>query len=1234
MRPIQHLTLRVAWHDRKWAGIVCSAPGENSFCVMLDRVREERDDDAENKLAGRDWSKLEPDKLPPCKAESGVFMNPNPWVRQFVHPYVNSKQCKESHGDMKPRMLTVPPYTAIAVPFRWMLRNQQTRIDAALPQPLPPDDTPPFPTAWVFGRERQCAVVEHVFGKIEAHRSLVFFYTKEGHPVGDSIRRLIVGVGLVNKLGKLERYDSAHGPSYPLWDRLVSHSIRPDGAEGFLLPYHEYLTPTGNEEEDLRRQKLAREIAVEPDGAHQLDFSYAAEATGADVALSTLVRCLSAVQKIREHGIVEGPWQEREAWLNAQIAAAWSGRGHFPGTGSALEALGVRIGTALVLELRAQGALKADRDPWPYLSGLLEGTTPPPQIAYIPYLNEVRPVWKKLPPSRRTLLHLLSRFDLTSQQTIRFFDPAKRAKSASRALSDEEIIENPYLLAECDLGSGDDSLVSMTTIDRGLLPDASAGTGTPVPPPSRVDSPSDHRRVRCALVSVLLQSAKEGDSLLSLTECQQRLEKLKVTPAIDVNTDWLRGHAGFVGERVKHTTLDPDGNSANQIETLQLAELAKREEQLAKVLRARALKAIPSVGANWSQLIEKAITENGGAIDPTNPRHIAAAKEQALALEKVTTRRLSVLVGQAGTGKTSTLGALVSCPKISREGLLMLAPTGKARVRLTGATGIEAMTVAQFLNSLGRFDGRRQRPLFEGDNSKATKYTKAKTVVIDEASMLTLDYLQALLEGIDQTIVSRIILVGDPNQLPPIGVGRPFVDLVAYLENTRAVAGQPPLTDAVGRLSVEVRTKAGAPSDALRLASWFTSAAPSGEAERVMSELDSDAIFNDLEVVYWKTPQDLRSNILTQFQKQLGLTGPNDVKGFNKALGYADEGWIKYDDPDGVENFQILSPLRPHPYGVSELNRWVQGHFRAKELEQARQPWGTKIGDEAIVAKDKVIQLVNETRTAYDRTTKAQVEVYIANGEIGGVATGKSGFLNVYFAGRKNVGFGYRNSDFGEDFVPLELAYALTIHKSQGSQFKTVFVVIPKSSRLLSRELIYTALTRAREKLVLLVEGDSSGLLYELSRPERADSAQRNTNLFSPVVRKDHDSAPYAENLIHRTSKGHMVRSKSELVIANMLFEAGVAYEYEKPIDAPETKKGRLFPDFSFADAAGDRLIWEHFGRMDDPNYANGKEWKMKWYSAHGFTEGVNLFITEETLASGLDSHRLKSVVAAIKDRV
>ena len=498
--------------------------------------------------------------------------------------------------------------------------------------------------------------------------------------------------------------------------------------------------------------------------------------------------------------------------------------------------------------------------------------------------------------------------------------------------------------------------------------------------------------------------------------------------------------------------------------------------------------------------------------------------------------------------------------------------------------------------------------------------------------MLTMDYLQSIFDGLDLSHVTRIILVGDPNQLPPIGVGRPFVDLVSYLENAPNEVGKATFSGAIGRLSIEVRTKAGTPSDVLRLASWYTSEPVTGDAERVMSEIGERLDFNDLQIAFWKTSEELRSVLLAQFQRHLGLKSPGDVEGFNAALGFVD-GNVSYSSPDGIENFQILSPERPHPHGIRELNRWMQSSFRAKELRNAREFFGTSIGDEEIVIRDKVIQLRNQHRDGYNWKTRIAAEEYIANGDIGGVGPGKDGFLNVAFAGKPNITFGYRNSDFREDSAPLELAYALTIHKAQGSQFEKVFVILPKASRLLSRELLYTALTRSRERLVLLIEGESTGMLYELSRPERSDAWRRNTNLFSAVVRREADTPPHAEHLIHKTLKGHMVRSKTELIISDKLFKAGVTYDYEKPLDGP-VRKGRIFPDFSFTDASGDRLIWEHFGRMDDPNYVKGQSWKMKWYSDNGFSEGKNLFLTKETLASGIDSTELERVLAKIKDFV
>ena len=114
------------------------------------------------------------------------------------------------------------------------------------------------------------------------------------------------------------------------------------------------------------------------------------------------------------------------------------------------------------------------------------------------------------------------------------------------------------------------------------------------------------------------------------------------------------------------------------------------------------------------------------------------------------------------------MGALTLSAPLSKDGILLLAPTGKARVRLGKATNSEATTVAQFLYRLGRYDGERQRPLFIGKE----KYRKEKTIVIDECSMLTMDDLVTILEALDLAHVQRLILVGDPNQLPPIG-GRP-----------------------------------------------------------------------------------------------------------------------------------------------------------------------------------------------------------------------------------------------------------------------------------------------------------------------------------------------------------------------------------------------------------------------------------------------------------------------------
>lgn len=1219
---IRHLTIRVPWHDMKWNGHICTEPSRNSFCLALDRIRAGRDDLQEDHDSGVAWADLEPSRLPPCIAENGGFMNDREWRRVFDHPYQQISKASSTHGHLNPTTHTVPEYAALAVPFWHMLKTNQDAIQSRLKEQLPEDEVAPFSSPWVFGRARQEVLLEHVFNQLVPERSLALFYTKEGQPVSESINRLVVGVGRILSVGQILRYISDADFTYPLWERIIRHSIRPTDSDGFLLPYHSYLEPTGDEEEDFRRLELLEEITVTVEQGHVGAYSYAAQLAGPDAVLSTLVKVLQAVRSIRRHGIAKGPWEQREDWVNAQMAKTWRQRGAFPGAGAVLEALGLRLGTSLYHELSFSNSLSPDENPWPLLDKILRGDKAPPQPAYLPDLASVRKVWSNLTEERRDLLTLLSRFDLTPKQADRWFSPRKRHQATRSPLTDDELLSNPYKISEADLGDSDDGPVSIGVIDRGLLPDDTIRIAHPVPEPSHLASPQDWRRVRASLASVLRAAGEQGDSLLSTDESLERVADLDISPSVDIGQDWINAHSDELADVIRVVNIESNEEDARP--SLQLLDHFTYEDRLSKVLAARAKREITSPNTDWRALLDMVLGDQARTSDE---RHREAIKEQIAALKTITSRRTTVLTGRAGTGKTTVLAALLQCEEIAQDGVLLLAPTGKARVRLSTVTKSEAMTIAQFLYHLGRYDGPRQRTLHEGES----RHRKQKTVVIDECSMLTLDTLHAIIQAIDMAHVERLILVGDPNQLPPIGVGRPFADFIAFLNEEIEQDGH--ASGALAKLTVEVRATQSGPSDTLRLAAWFTNEQQPADADRVLSDLRIGTDLNDLEVVCWNTPEELRSQLLERFQKHLPLSDPNDVAGFNLALGLDENGRIEFDNPKGIDNFQVLSPIHMHPHGVFDLNRWIQTTFRKKELERGRGRWGKTLGDEEIVAHDKVMQVVNQRKDAYSHAERTETTELLANGEIGLVAYERKGWFNVVFSERPHLTFGYLSSSFSNDSAPLTLAYALTIHKAQGSEFEKVFVVVPKGTRLLSRELVYTAMTRSRQQLVLLVEGDDPSLLFDLTKPEKSETGLRNSNLFFGAVRAERAGIPFAEHLIHRTLKGHLVRSKSELVIANELYHQGLDYDYERLLSGEDPNDVRL-PDFSFTDYAGDVIVWEHLGMLSRPTYRRSWERKKEWYRQKGFEEGDRLFVTYDDDRGGLDASEVKRVARQIQERI
>jgi len=373
-------------------------------------------------------------------------------------------------------------------------------------------------------------------------------------------------------------------------------------------------------------------------------------------------------------------------------------------------------------------------------------------------------------------------------------------------------------------------------------------------------------------------------------------------------------------------------------------------------------------------------------------------------------------------------------------------------------------------------------------------------------------------------------------------------------------------------------------------------------------------------VVYkWKDASELKEKLCEVLKKELPDKDSTLENRIQKSIGL-DNIDNACRNPEVVEQFQILSPVKNPVWGTLQLNAYMQewvGHKKGQ--------YSMEIVPEFVAYADKVIQCVNEKRSAY----KAKQKLLLSNGQIGFAKFANKDKASIVFSGYPNEYFTYYPPSADGADSPIELAYAITIHKSQGSDFDTVLVVLPKNGRILSRELIYTALTRAKKRLILLVE-DNFQWIMEYSKPQNSELAKRNSNLLKFSVRTDKVNDPYPEGLIHIT-KDHklLVRSKSEVIIANELISAGLEFEYEKLLK--ENGSHRI-PDFTFVDAAGETIIWEHLGMLTNPAYKESWERKLDFYHSIGFKEGENLFTTEDHENGAIDSTEVMAVIDKIKE--
>lgn len=1223
--PLSHLSVRVPWHDNAWTGTVCDDPINNAECLALRRIREDKDDQAEAAVAGRPWNELKEAQLPACLNERASFMAPFEVVRTAEHPYVGSSK---AHAHFRPTEFRMPPYSASCIPFRWMLRDGAVEIAEQLGLGYEPeleehaDELIGFNTIWVQDKRNQLVLLESFFSAVAPERSLAFFYAKRT-PLSEDPRRVLIGAARVLDTGMAREYEYlGQGElNAVLWEWPVRHSLRPDFKDGFLLPYHQLLQIS----EADPSFDLEACVAYAPED-HWGEFSYSSEHVTHDAAIGSLLECARAIKVAQ--GSVTGDWNSILEWIDLRLAEVWRLRGPFPGLGAALRAFGVPGGTLLAHQLASEAG--ENEDPWPAFQRWLESTAA--RAGGLGLVGKTTlEKWRALPDERRSLLLLLSRFDLAPDQATRLYQPTEREKARILG-TDRDLLENPYLLYELDRHSPEPVAVGL--VDRGTFPDSVVQETHPLPSPSAMDDATDPRRVRALVVSYLEARASDGHTLRPAKDVVQAIRDMAISPGCPVDADLMAlVEAGF--DQVVDVVEMADGTQAYQ-----LRRLTDCGQLIRSAIGKRMKGARVHVDADWGHLLAIALT---GELDEAE---LQAREEKRAALTELASSRISVLIGPAGTGKTTLLSILTSVPPIAAGGVLLLAPTGKARVQMTKATASEAQTVAQFLLRHDRYEPDTG----EYHLSSAPKVEAAKTVVIDEASMLTEEQLAATLDALKG--VERLILVGDPRQLPPIGSGRPFVDIVARLAPDDVTSMFPRIAPGYCELTVRRRQQGAARHDLL-LADWYSGQAPGPGGDEIWDLIASGTPSNTLETIAWTDEADLRQRLLEVLVRELALEDPDDVEGFERSLGgNLYNGHIYFnrtrdDSSDGVgkvEDWQVLSPVRGQGHGVTALNRMFQEQFRTHMREFAQQQgWKRRVpkpyGPEGILYGDKVINVVNKRmKEAYPDGSMN----YVANGEIG-VVVGQfksrnmkrpPWMLKVEFSTQPGYEYGYWNVG-DEGSPPLELAYALTIHKAQGSEFGKTLLVLPDPCRLLSRELLYTALTRQREKVILLHQGGLTQLKGYAS-PSFSESALRLTNLFGAPTPVEIESRFLEDGLIHRTQRGEAVRSKSEVIIADLLYSRGLDYEYERQLVGSD---GSIrYPDFTVDDSElGRTIYWEHLGLMADPIYRERWERKLRWYQKNGVRswdeapgEPRVLVVSSDDERGGIDAQGLAQLAQTV----
>lgn len=391
--------------------------------------------------------------------------------------------------------------------------------------------------------------------------------------------------------------------------------------------------------------------------------------------------------------------------------------------------------------------------------------------------------------------------------------------------------------------------------------------------------------------------------------------------------------------------------------------------------------------------------------------NIELVEEQKEAVRHVLTNGVTVVTGGPGTGKTTTINAILHMLEKAGEDVLLAAPTGRAAKRMSEATGMPAQTIHRLLE-IGYMREDAERQMF---NRNEDNPIEADVLIVDEMSMVDVNLMNALLKAVVEG--QRLVLIGDADQLPSVGAGNVLKDIINS-----------------GRIPV------------VRLVQIFRQASKSAivmNAHRinkgeypVVNEKGTDFFFMKRSI-----QEEVKDTIIELVTTRLP----------------------KYQGFDSLKDIQILAPMRKGVLGVNELNKALQNALNPHhDLKPEKEYRGVLFRE-----GDKVMQIKNNYNTPWKVLGKTGLPLDegtgVFNGDCGLITSinDELEIVKVTFDDGKIVEYEFNQLD------ELELAYAVTIHKSQGSEYPVVILPIHSGPpMLLSRNLLYTAVTRAKKMVV------------------------------------------------------------------------------------------------------------------------------------------------------------------------